>query len=296
MSNNILKFGDKVKDDEDDLMSAALFVDQGKEGEEEGPPQDGMAYLRQVIKERKTCADTVTADIAPAVAARNGASEVGGKVAGPGGLGRDKAPPPPGCCPGVAWQREQVKQFSQVRLQMSRHRALVNQEGGTHEKVPAKENEGLWCHLTVGEQVWREIRKEREGVEPDTGAGLVKGEQPRLGLLLAMPVNVCEQVLEYLVAWMSVTGWRTDFGPWVYAVLSRLEKPLTPDVGSSLRDLARLCSSERCRLVEKAGGCEKENDEADGENKETDEDFAALNLFICLVARYFDQSDLVDTS
>lgn len=293
MSNNTLKFGDKVNDDEDDLMSAALFVDQGKEGEDEGPPQDGMAYLRQVMKERKKCADTVTADIAPAVVTKNGASEGGGKVAGPGGLGRDKAPPPPGCCPGVAWQREQVKQFSQVRLQMSRHRALVKQEGGTQEKVPAKENEGLWCHLMVGEQVWREIRKEREGVEPEIGCGLVKGEQPRLGLLLAMPVNVCEQVLEYLVAWMSVTGWRADFGPWVYAVLSRLEKPLTPDVGSSLRDLARLCSSERCRLV---GSVEQVKGESDEELKETDEDLAALNLFICLVARYFDQSDLVDTS
>merc|ERR1712059_217747 len=133
----------------------------------------------------------------------------------------------------------------------------------------------------------------REGVEPEIGCGLVKGEQPRLGLLLAMPVNVCEQVLEYLVAWMSVTGWRADFGPWVYAVLSRLEKPLTPDVGSSLRDLARLCSSERCRLV---GGVEQVKGESDEELKETDEDLAALNLFICLVARYFDQSDLVDTS
>ena len=61
----------------------------------------------------------------------------------------------------------------------------------------------------------------------------------------------------------------------------RLEKPLTPDVGSSLRDLALICSQLRMNIVGEAS-----------ENK--DEDIAALNLFICLVARYFDQGDLVD--
>ena len=35
---------------------------------------------------------------------------------------------------------------------------------------------------------------------------------------------------------------------------------------------------------------------ADSSNSVTcDEDIAAMNLFICLVARYFDQGDLVDT-
>ena len=77
-----------------------------------------MAYLRAVMKERKQCPDTVEATVVPPVRGRGkGGQEEGGsrsKEQEEGG-GRSKASPPPGCCPGVKWQREQVKQFSQVR-------------------------------------------------------------------------------------------------------------------------------------------------------------------------------------
>ena len=79
--------------------------------------QDGMAYLRAVMKERKQCPDTVEATVVPPVRGRGkeqGQEEGGSKEQEEGG-GRSKAAPPPGCCPGVRWQREQVKQFSQVR-------------------------------------------------------------------------------------------------------------------------------------------------------------------------------------
>ena len=87
-----------------------------------------MAYLRAVMKERKRCPDTVEATVVPPVRGRGkGGQEEGGSRSkeqeeGGGrskeqeeGGGRSKASPPPGCCPGVRWQREQVKQFSQVR-------------------------------------------------------------------------------------------------------------------------------------------------------------------------------------
>ena len=56
-----------------DLMSAALYVEEAEEEEEEDgrPPQDGMAYLRQVIKERKRVPDTVTVEyVGPAKTAK----------------------------------------------------------------------------------------------------------------------------------------------------------------------------------------------------------------------------------
>ena len=264
----------------EELMSAALFVEAADTVEEEdGPPQDGMAYLRQVIKERKRVPDTVTVEYAgPAKTAKLS----GG--AGPGG-DREKAAAPPGWAPGSAWQRQQIAEFSSVRLRVAQHAEVARQTGqagrGVHN-VPDKRNEALWCHMMVGGQVWREVRHAREDSEDGSEARTeVTGEEPGLNFLVSVPVHVCEQVLQYLLAWLELTGWRSQYGPWLYALLVRLEKPLDPDVGSSLRDLVLLCARERKRLATSGE-----------ENKE--EAIAALNLFICLVAKYFGQGDLED--
>jgi len=99
------------------------------------------------------------------------------------------------------------------------------------------------------------------------------------------------------VAWLQLTGWRAEYGAWIYSLLSRIEKPLNPDLGSVLRDLALFCSQERNKLLEKSAKESKENHEnKDGEEQPGDKDIAAFNLFICLVSRYFDQADLADTS
>ena len=277
-----IRFKREEEEDEEGpgLMSAALYVEEAEEEEDEGrPPQDGMAYLRQVIKERKRVPDTVTVEYAgPAKTARLS----GG--AGPGG-DREKAAAPPGWAPGSAWQRQQIAEFSSVRLRVAQHAEVARQTGqagrGVHN-VPDKRNEALWCHMMVGGQVWREVRHAREDSEDGSEARTeVTGEEPGLNFLVSVPVHVCEQVLQYLLAWLELTGWRSQYGPWLYALLVRLEKPLNPDVGSSLRDLVLLCARERKRLA------------TSGE-EDKEETIAALNLFICLVAKYFGQGDLED--
>ena len=42
---------------------------------------------------------------------------------------RTKAAPPAGCCPGPAWQRDQVAAFSEVRLGAARHAQLGRDTG-----------------------------------------------------------------------------------------------------------------------------------------------------------------------
>ena len=38
------------------------------------------------------------------------------------------------------------------------------------------------------------------------------------------------QLLEFCVSWLvGVTGWTPQYWPWLYTLLVRLEKPLTPD-------------------------------------------------------------------
>ena len=99
--------------------------------------------------------------------------------------------------------------------------------------------------------------------------------------------NPVLQVLEYCVSWLGVTGWTPQYGPWLYALLVRLEKPLTPDTASLLRDLALTAARERTRIAASLGP----QDSSDT----PDENIAALNLFICLVAKYFGQGDLEDS-
>ena len=81
--------------------------------------------------------------------------------------------------------------------------------------------------------------------------------------------------------WLQLTGWRSEAGPWLYSLLVRLKKPLTQDISSVLRDLVLFCSRQRRRI-------------AASEMEDKDENIAALNLFICLVAKYFGQGDLED--
>ncbi|XP_044022504.1 gem-associated protein 2 isoform X4 [Siniperca chuatsi] len=66
-------------------------------------------------------------------------------------------------------------------------------------------------------------------------------------------------------------------GCWLYALLACLEKPLLPEAHSSIRQLARRCAQIRSKL-----------------ESQEDEHLPALNLLICLVARYFEQNDLAD--
>ena len=241
----------------------------------------------QVMRERKRVPETVTAEIKPKKQKQNTASsEEQKKVDDSEMNSRTKIPPPPGCCPGSAWQREQVAAFSEVRAKVDRHGELGRRTGevgiGT-VKIPDKRNEALWCHMLMGGRVWAEVCAAREDEEGGTKAKVeVDGDKPSLNFLLSVPVHVCEHVTEYLVTWLTLTGWRPEAGPWLYSLLVRLEKPLTPDISSVLRDLVLLCSRERRRIA------------ASEEEESKDENIAALNLFICLVAKYFGQGDLED--
>ena len=115
--SNSLKFDHEEKEGNEDLMSAALFVEAAEDEDDGRPPQDGMAYLRQVIKERKRVPDTVTAEISQK---KPKMTRVETEKSGDNSKRNDrvKVPPPPGTCPGSTWQREQMAQFSEVRFEI----------------------------------------------------------------------------------------------------------------------------------------------------------------------------------
>lgn len=96
-------------------------------------------------------------------------------------------------------------------------------------------------------------------------------------LLFLLMQFMVETLLEYNKQWLEETNFTQQRGQWLYALLAKLEKPLKPEMCSLIRTLARLCSTFRVQLA-----------------SVDDPLLAQLNLFICLVGRYFDQSDLAD--
>ncbi|XP_022917760.1 gem-associated protein 2 [Onthophagus taurus] len=69
-----------------------------------------------------------------------------------------------------------------------------------------------------------------------------------------------------------------EHGVWLYAVLATIGKPLSPHTCHCFRELARKCSKIRSKLSANAN----------------EDSYTPLNLFICIVSRYFSQLDLAD--
>ena len=86
-----------------------------------------------------------------------------------------------------------------------------------------------------------------------------------------------EVLLGYNIRWLEEGGFTSHRGRWLYALLVKLEKPLIPEMCSLLRNLARTCIKLRSQLP-----------------SPDNPSLLQLNLFICLVGRYFDQTDLAD--
>ncbi|KAF5280990.1 hypothetical protein FQA39_LY05195 [Lamprigera yunnana] len=67
-------------------------------------------------------------------------------------------------------------------------------------------------------------------------------------------------------------------GCWIYNILATIQKPLNPDLCVLLRQLSRVCSKIRSKLPPDA----------------LTNLYVPLNLFICIIGKYFGQLDLTD--
>lgn len=276
---------------EERFLNQALYVDLEKAGVDDGqveednssrPPATGEEYLRQVIREAKKYKAVTTADNAKDLLAL--------PPERPTHVDRQKAEVNRKLLASTEWQRGQVQDFSAVRTQVARHSALDPAAVGTKTKQPKKDNEAAWCCYTLGTNFWNQVVEARKALDSsdtedatDEAKKTVSGNLPLVHLLVKIRPNVAERVLEYFVDWAELLGGivEEEQGLWLYAIFTRLEKPLHPDVGSTLRTLALVCSKQRQRLA--------------GDNTvELERMLPHLNLIICLVAKYFDQADLAD--
>ncbi|XP_076300375.1 gemin 2 isoform X2 [Lasioglossum baleicum] len=219
------------------------------------PPSSGEEYIKRVVIEAKQCADVVVANIDRSHFVRPtiNVEPLSGCVEAPSWLG-----------PTLDWQQCQFSDFSNVRLYISQ---LKNEIQTSKRKwrpppinLPSIDDEKGWIGFCLGNC------EEHEQTDPT------------LNTMFSLNQPMVEQILEYLVEHLQLQEKiMHKLGQWLYALLAVLEMPLTPDMCSCLRNLARTCSIMR----------------ANSKNLEVHE-IRSLNLFICLVARYFRQLDMAD--
>ncbi|XP_058254227.1 gem-associated protein 2 [Hemibagrus wyckioides] len=262
-----------MKSDVEELMPRLLPVEPCDEEEDDEecnlnePPRNPKEYLRQVQREASLCPDVVVAQIDPRKLKKNQTVNVS--------VSECRAAPQ-GFSPSLQWQQKQVSNFSQIRQSVSRHRQHWKAQFLDDNVVmPKADDEDGWKRFCLGENVYLNV------TQSDTqspGLDYIKlGFPPFLSIVSKLTQSTVSSVLEYLTIWFEENHFVPQLGRWLYALLACLEKPLLPEAHSLIRQLARRCSAVRAQL----------------ENKD-DERLSALNLMICIVARYFEQNDLAD--
>ncbi|KAG9268959.1 gem-associated protein 2 [Astyanax mexicanus] len=257
----------------EELMPRLLPVEPRAQEEEEGytlkePPRNPQEYLRHVQREASLCPDVVVAQIDPKKLRKNQSVNVslsGCRTA------------PHGFSPSLKWQQQQVSSFSEVRQSVAKHRQHWKAQFLDDNVVmPKPDDEDGWRRFCLGENVYLNVTHSEDRVSP--GLDYVKmGFPPFLSIVSKLSQSTVSAVLEYLISWFEERDFVPQLGQWLYALLACLEKPLLPEAHSLIRQLARRCSAVRANLESK-----------------DDDRLSALNLLICIVARYFEQIDLAD--
>lgn len=261
-----------MKSDVEDLMPRLLPIETGDTSsvlDLNGPPRNPQEYLRQVQLEASLCPDVVVAKIDPKKLRKKQTVNVSVpscQVA------------PEGYSPSLKWQRLQVSTFSDVRQSINKHRKHWSTQAlDDNVLMPKTTDEEGWLKFCLGEKVCLNSSACEAG-DKDPGLDYVKmGFPPFLSIVSRLNQATVSAILEFLINWFEEREFTPQLGQWLYALLACLEKPLLPEAHSLIRQLARRCAEVRVSL----------------ESLE-DHRLSALNLMICLVARYFEQNDLAD--
>ncbi|XP_041827826.1 gem-associated protein 2 [Melanotaenia boesemani] len=262
-----------MKSDVEELMPKLLPVECGERNEDldfSGTPRNPQEYLRQVQLEASLCPDVVVAQIDPKKLKKKQTVNV--SVA-------ECHAAPVGFSPSLSWQQQQVSNFSEVRQSITKNRQhWSTQTLDDNVKMPRLTDEEGWKRFCLGERVYQGSSSCLTDSDQDPALDYSKvGFPPFLSIVSRLNQSTVLTVLDILINWFEEQEFVPQLGCWLYALLACLEKPLLPEAHSSIRQLARRCAQLRSTL-----------------DSQEDEKLPALNLLICLVARYFEQNDLAD--
>ncbi|XP_061709093.1 gem-associated protein 2-like isoform X1 [Cydia pomonella] len=243
-----------VENQTDDDLLPKCF-EIGSDVEMKEIPNTGEEYLLKVVKERANVAAVTVCDKDITKFTKNQSRFY-------------KEPPrtkpaPDKLKPTIEWQKIQIKNFTDVRTYMSNIMAELSKRNLWSVKVKT---------IVIPDQSlvgWKVFF-----IDNDSTVTCMLGLTPQLlDMGLEMLTNIIREV---------APGDTIDHktGRWIYAFLARLTHPPLSETISLLRNLARACAEIRSHINQ--------------EEEDASLRAAPLNLFICIVARYFGQLDLAD--
>ncbi|XP_071526695.1 gem-associated protein 2 isoform X1 [Panulirus ornatus] len=250
---------------DDTLMSQALPTTKIPDNFDPSfPPASAEEYLQHVVWEARNCQEVVTVNVDRQ------------KLKKPGNIIKKlvKATAPQGYAPSSETQQELLAAFSKLRSQITNLRTS-KQIPPSPVPLPRIKDREEWCKLCFGNSFQLALLKHssNDAAKPP----LVEGQQPLLSIVLNIKQRGLQNLLEWHAQWLEVLGFSEAQGRWFYALLACLEKPLTPESCSQIRDIASMCVQIRSSLT-----------------SSDHPHLPHLNVIICIVARYFNQEDLAD--
>lgn len=260
----IYKGSDDLDEDEDRPRIALPFNCSGEPLDEDHVPTTGDEYLRKVHQEARNCPQVLVASIDP-LKLRPSSGVI---PRTPSDF--EKLRPLVGFEPSIEWQLEQVSLFSEVRQRF----AFEKQQRISRNPRPKPD------------EVLSGISRAEEWLEKIENETIV----PLVSIVTLIPGA---RILQ-LICWHTELIQRrftAQQGRWLFALLAALEKPLSPEACDSIRALARAASKARAAIGDYSAGPSQEDT---AEVIKHREHITALNLIICLVSRYFSQTDLAD--
>ncbi|XP_039760032.1 gem-associated protein 2-like isoform X2 [Pararge aegeria] len=248
----------KIKrDDEDSETLKSTCFQISPDVELKDVPTNGEEYLLKVKKERERYSSILKCNKDYSIFAPNQSQFVEE-------LSHAKAPD--NLKPTIEWQNIQVADFSEVRMYISR---LLNKRSAWPPNTRRLDS-SLCDQNGKNAAIWLKMFR----TEESSLSCVIGIHQAFIDIALQVMTDI---ILDDVKPGGTITH---KTGQWIYALLACTRQPLVSDTVSILRDLARKCAKIRSNL--------------NTEDENSKHAAAPLNLFICLVSRYFRQYDLAD--
>ncbi|CAB3240934.1 unnamed protein product [Arctia plantaginis] len=217
-------------------------------------PTNGEEYLLKVIREREKYASVLQCDYIDYKKLSKKVSKKGKSYF------EEIANPaaPETIKPTAEWQNIQVADFSDIRKYI--------QQMQVKDLVPPTIKD--ICDRKRRVECWKSLFNEEPTMTHVVGISQ---------FMIDAGLDILTEQLGLVEAGQTVDR---KTGQWIYTLLAVTRYPHLYDTTTKLRDLARKCLEIRSRI--------------NPEDENAKELAAPMNLFICLVARYFGQKDLAD--
>ncbi|CAG8510774.1 16103_t:CDS:2 [Acaulospora colombiana] len=184
------------------------------------------------------------------------------------------------------WENRFLERFQNLRKALQLHMDEASKGSPSSgdslyppAKLPKSQDEAGWSRFCYGLNFSGvdspKLTREDEG---DEVAAMML---PSWHIISRMDQPTTIALLSYHIRWLN-TGMSIAKSQWLFALLIRIDKILTPDQMSILRGLCRKCIDIRRSLM-------KEFSTVDNEDDTT---LASLNMIITIIRNYFGQRDL----